>query len=98
VYWEVLNPQSSGGGVRRSGFEEAVLSACEQVALACWSSKPYLHEESRRIFAASRELLWWRDDTHINNRGHQALASFIGQEILRHSDVKRVQKSVQDRE
>ena len=98
VYWEVLNPQSSGKGVRRSGFEEAVLSACEQVALACWSSKPYLHEESRRIFAASRELLWWRDDTHINNRGHQALASFIGQEILRHSDVKRVQKSVQDRE
>ena len=82
VYRQVLSPESPAADSQRSGFGEAVLSACEQISLACWDSKPYLREEARRLFAASKELLWWRDDTHINDSGHQALAEFLEKDIL----------------
>ena len=82
VYRQVLNPQLSDESFRPSGFEEAVMGACGQVSLRCWDSKPYFREEARRLFAASQEWLWWRDDTHINERGHQAIARFVEQELL----------------
>lgn len=86
VYRWLLTPRSSDEGERPSGFAEAVLSACQQISLRCWDSKAYLREAAKRLFAASRDLLWWRDDTHLNERGHQAVASFVAQEILQPGD------------
>jgi hypothetical protein len=53
------------------------------VRLRCWDTKPYLVREAQSLFAVSEELLWWLDDTHIGERGHEALAGFIAEEILR---------------
>ncbi|GAB1724444.1 MAG: hypothetical protein GDA65_03935 [Nitrospira sp. CR1.1] len=81
VYRWVLAPRSPDDGSRSSGFAQAVIAACQQISLRCWDSKPYLVEEAKRLFSTSRELLWWRDDTHLNDRGHRAVASFVEQEI-----------------
>jgi hypothetical protein len=81
VYPWLFMPHGGLGVSTQSGFVEAVIGACERVALLCWDSKLYLLKEARRLFDASGELLWWRDDTHINGMGYQAIASFVGQEI-----------------
>lgn len=48
-----------------SGFAEAVLAACVRLHVECLDTKPYLVDKSRRLFASSGRLLWWRDDTHL---------------------------------
>lgn len=83
VYPWLFAPQSAHEAIGPSGFAEAVLGACEQVSLRCWDSKAFLQEEARRLFDASQELLWWRDDTHMNGLGHHAVASFVGKKIGR---------------
>ena len=91
VYPWLFMPHGVVAVFTQSGFAEAVIGACERVALHCWDSKLYLLEEARRLFDASGELLWWRDDTHINDMGHQAIASFVGQEIWEKSQPRRSQ-------
>ncbi len=86
VYRWLLNPRSPDEVARPSGFSEAVLDACQQLTMHCLDSAPFLREEAKRLFAASSELLWWRDDTHMNEQGHRALASFLLQEILQPVD------------
>lgn len=81
VYRELLNPQAASDASGPSGFAEAVLGACRDAGLRCRDSKPYLRETARRLYAASQDLLWWRDDTHINESGHQAIASFVAEEL-----------------
>jgi hypothetical protein len=65
-----------------SGFEQALLEVCTRLKLRCLNTKLYLIKEASRLFESSGELLWWRDDTHLNDRGHQAIADFIAREIL----------------
>ena len=65
-----------------SGFAMAVLGACERVALRCVDTKLYLVKEAHRLDRSTGELLWWRDDTHLGEHGHAAVAALIAQEIL----------------
>ncbi|MBD0305524.1 MAG: hypothetical protein ICV76_03090 [Nitrospiraceae bacterium] len=70
-----------------SGFFQAVHSICNRISLPCVDAKPYLMETAGRLWAFSGELLWWRDDTHLDERGHEALAEFIAREIEPHRDL-----------
>ncbi len=76
VYRWLLNPETQDN-VRSSGFAQAVMAACQQISLTCVDSRDYLESEARRLYDRSHELLWWRDDTHMNDRGHDALAAFV---------------------
>jgi hypothetical protein len=76
VYHWLLNPEAPEGP-QSSGFAEAVIAACRQISLTCLDSRAYLESEARRIFRRSHDLLWWRDDTHLNDLGHEALAAFV---------------------
>ncbi len=96
VYPWLFMPQGGVGAATQSGFSEAVMGACEQVALHCWDSKFYLLEEARRLSNSSRDLLWWRDDTHMNEMGHQAVASFVGQEIWEKHQPRRLRGQASD--
>ena len=80
VYRWLLNPETQDNA-RSSGFAQAVLAACRQISLTCVDSRAYLESEARRIYDRSHELLWWRDDTHMNDRGHDALATFVIQAL-----------------
>jgi hypothetical protein len=65
-----------------SGFALAVLDACQRLQIRCLDLKPYLTEEAYRLFDSSGKLVYWRDDTHINDNGHEAVTAFIAQMIL----------------
>jgi hypothetical protein len=65
-----------------SGFAQAVLGACERTGLRCLDTTPYLTERAGQVFASTGELLWWRDDTHLGEQGHEALAEFIADRVL----------------
>lgn len=80
VYRWLLQPESKAEG-QSSGFAQAVMAACRQISLTCVDSRAYLESEARRLYDRSHELLWWRDDTHMNDRGHDALATFVIQAI-----------------
>lgn len=60
-----------------SGFAKAVLEACERTSLRCLDTKPILVEQARRLYDSAGELLWWRDDTHLGERGHEEVAALI---------------------
>lgn len=60
-----------------SGFAQAVLKACERATFRCLDAKPFLVERARRLYEASGEVLWWRDDSHLGERGHEAVADFV---------------------
>ncbi|MCC2642515.1 MAG: rane protein of unknown function [Nitrospira sp.] len=77
VYHWILSTASSDREERSSGFANALLNVCDQLALRCRDSRAYLTGEARRLFENSHELLWWRDDTHLNERGHHAVAAMI---------------------
>jgi hypothetical protein len=81
--WLVERRSPAPDDQRSSGFAQAILDMCGEVRLRCWDTKPYLVREAQSLFAVSEELLWWLDDTHIGERGHEALAGFIAEEILR---------------
>lgn len=76
VYHWLLNPDSTEEP-QSSGFAQAVIAACRQISLTCLDSRAYLRSEARRIFRRSSDLLWWRDDTHLNDLGHEAFAAFV---------------------
>lgn len=76
VYRWLLNPDSPEGPAS-SGFAEAVLAVCRRMSLTCLDSRAYLESEAKRMFHRSQELLWWRDDTHFNDLGHEVLAAFV---------------------
>lgn len=65
-----------------SGFALAVLGECHRIRLRCFDIKGFLAAEAIRLYQSSEEVLWWRDDTHLSDRGHEAVATFIAHEIL----------------
>jgi hypothetical protein len=83
VYRWVLNERAPRPeDAEPSGFAAAVLAACERNRLECIDTKPVLVERARRLWESSRVFLWWRDDTHLNERGHEAVAAFIAVHVL----------------
>ena len=65
-----------------SGFALAVLGECHRIQLRCFDIKGFLAAEAIRLYQSSEEVLWWRDDTHLSERGHVAVATFIAHQIL----------------
>ncbi|MEW5795016.1 MAG: hypothetical protein AB1772_01520 [Candidatus Zixiibacteriota bacterium] len=51
--------------------------------------QPQLLEEAQTLYTQSRELLWWRDDTHWNNHGHAAAAKIVGEWLQSPRDLVR---------
>lgn len=60
----------------RPGFAAAVEGLCRQVGVEFQDLTPAFVDEAARAWKRE-ELLWWRDDTHWNGRGHRLAASSI---------------------
>ncbi len=80
--WLLARRPSAEWETGPSGFAQAVLAACQRTQLRCLDAKPSLVEEARRVFDATGDLFWWRDDTHPNDYGHRAIVELIAREIL----------------
>ena len=68
--------------VLSSGFALAVIGECHRIHLQCFDIKGFLAAEAIRLYQSSEEVLWWRDDTYLSDRGHEVVATFIAHEIL----------------
>ena len=59
---------------QESGFARAVEERCQLEGLPFLDLKPLLVAEANREFTQSGRLLWWSDDTHWNENGHEYVA------------------------
>ena len=83
VYRGLLNQKVDSFEPATSGFAEAVTGACERAKVRCLDTGPYLVRRASEVFSTTGELLWWRDDTHLGERGHEAVAEFIAEHVLK---------------
>ncbi len=83
VYRWILEERSRRGSDRLdSGFAQALFAACGRAHVRCLNTKPAILDEAYRLYDAASELLYWRDDTHLNNHGHAVVASFIADSVF----------------
>ncbi len=84
VYTWVLNrapPWSTDS--TPSSLSIALREISEREGIYFLDMKPFLIESSKKSFEDSRELLWWRDDSHWNSRGNREVAAFVYSKVLR---------------
>lgn len=83
VYSWVLMGSAPWTAVRGpSAFSRAVENISRANGFDYLDLRPHLVARSRELFEESGELLWWRDDTHSNERGHEASAALIHERLL----------------
>lgn len=82
--WVLDQREPRSDDERPSGFSDAVLAACGRLVLRCVDVKPGLIKEARRLYEDTGALLWWRDDTHLGEKGHEAAATLIAGELIKH--------------
>lgn len=80
--WVLDQAPAWTSGAEPSGFSQVLNDLCRQSGIPFLDLKPKFVTESRRLFEESGELLWWYDDTHWNNRGHQLAATLVHDELL----------------
>jgi hypothetical protein len=62
-----------------SGFAAAVRELAGRADVPVLDLEPALSREAHRAWEESRALLWWRDDSHWNPRGHAVAAAAVHQ-------------------
>ncbi|MGH7182633.1 MAG: SGNH/GDSL hydrolase family protein, partial [Nitrospiraceae bacterium] len=80
--WVLDQRQPVPEDLQPSSFARSVLELCDRLHFRCFDLKAYLATEAIRMYRSSGELLWWRDDTHLGELGHEAMAAFISQHVL----------------
>jgi hypothetical protein len=78
--WEGTPPWSTRAG--SSGFADVLRDVCTKEGLLFLDLKPHLVRESRRLYEASGQLLYWYDDTHMNTEGNKFTAPIIYTELM----------------
>jgi SGNH hydrolase-like domain, acetyltransferase AlgX len=96
IYSSILADQSESDGKEISGFASAIEELCRRDQLPYLDLKPFFAEESTKQLALGH-LLWWSDDTHWNERGHELAAATVYDQLLRqqHSGSLRLSSAVQ---
>jgi hypothetical protein len=83
-----VHPWILGGGepwtstVAPSPWAEVVAELCAPLGIDCLDMKADLVEAARAAWNDGGEMLWWRDDTHWNERGHAAAAEIVQRRLL----------------
>ncbi|NNL84435.1 MAG: hypothetical protein HKP27_02225, partial [Myxococcales bacterium] len=85
VYPTAADGSVTPGGLGESttGFMAEVNDLCDAHELPCFDLLPPLSAAATRLWNESRELLWWRDDTHWNEHGHAIAAAAIVERLRR---------------
>ncbi len=66
-----------------SAFERVVEQIAVSNGLPFLDLTPDLVDAARKVAAESGELLWWRDDTYMNEKGHEIVASLICEKVFK---------------
>lgn len=78
--WEGTPPWSTGA--EPSAFSDVLRDICTKEDLLFLDLKPHLVRESRRLYEASGQLLYWFDDTHMSMAGNKFTAPVIYSELM----------------
>lgn len=89
--WQGTPPWSTGA--EPSGFSDVLRDICAKEGLLFLDLKPRLVRESRRLYEASGQLLYWFDDTHLNTAGNEFTAPLIYRELMQKSTPAPLEKS-----
>jgi hypothetical protein len=82
VYEAILDERPNAAESRTSRpFAIMVKGECERAALAFLDLTPFMISAAERLLP-KKELLWWSDDTHWNERGHALAAEVVYSNIL----------------
>jgi len=65
-----------------SGLGVVLTEICREADVRLLDLKAPLIEESRRRYQRTHELLWWRDDDHWNEAGHEVAAALVEARVL----------------
>lgn len=76
IYSAIATGRSEPEG-ETSGFAEAIAELCQRDGLPFLDLTPFFAEEAKKELAQSGALLWWSDDTHWNDRGHELAAAIV---------------------
>ena len=77
--WVLDNrPPWSDSLVNSSSSAVVLRELCDQNGLMYVDLYPRMLHEARQLYNKSGEMLWWRDDTHWNEHGHEVAATIIG--------------------
>ncbi|MEM7395503.1 MAG: hypothetical protein AAF492_24490, partial [Verrucomicrobiota bacterium] len=80
VYGWMLSPEKTAH--EPSGFSEVLAEECHRQQIAYVDLGPELFQQAKDLHASDcSALLWWRDDTHINPRGHAAVAGLMAKHV-----------------
>lgn len=69
-----------------SSFSIVLRAMCEVQGLHFLDLKPLLIRQSRVVYEADGDLLWWRDDSHWNGRGHEVVAEIVYRRLIAPND------------
>lgn len=74
--WMVEQREPWSDSPHRSGFSLAIEELADEHAMRFYDSRADFITEARRQYE-NRQLLWWRDDTHLNVAGHAFVADLL---------------------
>lgn len=80
--WVLESSDPWSSSTKPNGFSIAFKELCQKYDLEFLDLKPFLIRESKRVFEDYGELLYWCDDTHWNDKGHEVVTSIIYNELL----------------
>lgn len=86
--WVLDGGRRWSAGTAPSGLAQALEAMAGSYGFMFVDLKPRLIEASERVFRQSGALLWWRDDTHWNERGHAAAAAIVSEHVARRRDPR----------
>jgi hypothetical protein len=65
-----------------AGFSRALSKAARANGMEFLDLKPYMIEASKNEYESSGRLLWWRNDTHVNETGHALIAKLVYENLI----------------
>jgi hypothetical protein len=75
--WAVNRPPFQYLINRPSGFSLWLEDYCRRATVPYLDLRSSFEAQAKADYADGKKLLWWWDDTHINERGHELAASLI---------------------
>ena len=81
--WVWKNTAAWSADSNLSGFSVALRKICVDESITYLDLKPFLVQESYRIYEQSRSLLYWYDDTHLNSQGSRFAGKIIFDELIK---------------
>jgi hypothetical protein len=84
--WVLYGGDPWAGVIDTNGYSVVIGELCQKLGLSFLDLQPALIDAARQAYEESEQLLWWRDDSHWNNRGHAVSAVSVANWLVSQSN------------